>query len=293
MNSKTKENDLIKFLNEIMPEGEKFKEEQLDQILEFTSQIIKEIPSKDQNQKNLRIAKEFIKIAKQDIKDAHLLYHNESFASSIYHLQQAVEKTTKAYGVAFFTLSEKDLQKIKHKTPKAFVMLLKKRYITPYIKLMKSFYPDLIEGNAQELEKLINSKSLEIAKFDKNQIEKILELGSQFKEISNNKEINDKIKSEISSLLDLRPSEFQNLFSENVKEKLIKLNISHVLGFVNLYFLSLITYPHEAYTRYPDGPMTPQDYTMETGIVVMSQEICESLQDSIKRFEEHLEEVEA
>ena len=47
---------------------------------------------------------------------------------------------------------------------------------------------------------------------------------------------------------------------------------------VTLYVLSVITFPHESFTRYPGPEMSPSDYTKQLGIVKEALKIVKILE---------------
>jgi hypothetical protein len=45
-----------------------------------------------------------------------------------------------------------------------------------------------------------------------------------------------------------------------------------------LYAISMVTFPHEKFSRYPDGKIKPMDYTQDLGIVKATPELIEYLE---------------
>ena len=80
---------------------------------------------------------EFFKISKDDLKISKLLYKKKYFAASIYHLQQSVEKLTKAYLLKTRFIDRKDLSKISHKTPKGILKILEDESIKKDINILE------------------------------------------------------------------------------------------------------------------------------------------------------------
>lgn len=70
----------------------------------------------------MNLAHSFFSIASSDLQTAELLYRNGKFPSALYHLQQAVEKFTKAIGIKSGMLAsdEGSIRKISHKSAKVF-----------------------------------------------------------------------------------------------------------------------------------------------------------------------------
>lgn len=69
----------------------------------------------------------------------------------------------------------------------------------------------------------------------------------------------------------------------------IESKIDHIFiglnAFSFLYPLTVITYPHFTYTRYPTKEMKPSDYNGNLGIVSSIPQIQEPLKTTIKGFE--------
>ena len=60
-----------------------------------------------------------------------------------------------------------------------------------------------------------------------------------------------------------------------------------LVSFISLYLLSAITYPHFAYTRYPDGKIKPSDYYEDKiEIVKCVNEILAEVELCISVFEQ-------
>lgn len=297
MNDSKKEEEIIKkILKKHLGRNNRAKNQldqlSLDQISSNLSLAIDNLIQSDLKE-NLRPAREFILIAEQDMKDAQLLYENKSFASSIYHLQQSVEKATKACGFSVFFLNKNDLKKVQHTTPKVFMSLLNK-YIILFIELTKSFNPNSTNKNLKEIEEIFYktfNKGIkkDIAKFDENKIKTVLELSDVFKK--SEKKISDFLKETIKEFIkESKDDEYKEKL-KFFKSMILPKIIPYTYEFVNLYLLSIITYPHESYTRYPDQDMTPKDYTSDLGIVVMFNEITNILNSSIKALKNYLEEM--
>jgi hypothetical protein len=121
---------------------------------------------------------------------------------------------------------------------------------------------------------------------DKDEISQLLNYTQNLKKAMN--------KEEIASAISLICS----MLSGDEKGESAPISPSQVygsLGFVaeviNPYFLSIITYPHESYTRYPDGEIKPEDYNEDLGIVQMCKDICNSLEKTQEMIETWLDKI--
>lgn len=67
--------------------------------------------SEDEYSKRLEISQSYLDCAKSDLVASKVLNEHKLNALSIYHLQQAVEKTSKCFGILFFSISPGKLHK--------------------------------------------------------------------------------------------------------------------------------------------------------------------------------------
>lgn len=219
---------------------------------EFQKMLQNQNTEKQKENRNLAI--EFLKCAKDDIKATKLLYENKVFPLSVYHLQQAVEKITKAYALVLSIISKEELMEIKHKSPLVFIKLLEKSWAIKYINLIKMLNP-WIKTNVDDVEKIINEKQDELAKMPKTVIRSFLTSIEKTRAI-----LQGQIRPQINILLGLLKP-LLNEQTENLKKTFNEVfRSSMITSFIGLYLLSVITYPHFAFTRYPDGEIKPSDY---------------------------------
>jgi len=286
--------DILEIINQILPKNKNIPKEKVDDIFSFITSINELIINRKQknSEKNITLAKEFLELSKKDISISKYLYDKKDFSNSVYHLQQSVEKLTKAFGLAFFMLNKNDFKGkkgVSHKTPLAFVKMLNVKWVEPYISLMKSFYPNL-KTDTKELEEIIHKKKYELAKLNENEIRNFLNLAKNIKHKLEDKDVKRQITNIIDNILS------SSLLPETSKESKAlhflrnNFKIDFVISFISLYLLSVITYPHFSYTRYPDEEIKPTEYTMSRGIVKVSPEIWKFLDESLKLLDEYLKE---
>jgi hypothetical protein len=249
----------------------------------------------------LTLADEFIRCAKEDIKSCDILYKNKKYAHSTYFLQQAAEKTSKAFVLYFGKFKKNDMITISHNSLKAFLMLLDR--MSNYIVNINALYPD-IKTDSSDLKELLKDtkKRNEMAKINyegfkvmfkfyndckkriKNGLEDINSflapfnlpktLQKSFKNLSM-EELNKEIKNKDSSQI---LEEYFN--KENTLNYLYK-----ALDFALLYLISAYTFPHVQFTRYPDKDIKPWNYTKEMGIVRATPELIIHLKRIISNIE--------
>jgi len=280
--------DVVNFINEILPDDKKIPEDQYENLLSFIDRINKVLNMpQDKKRENLSLAMVFISTAKEDLEASKLLFDKKLYPSSIFHLQQAAEKTTKAYGLGLFVLEKADLKGpdgIGHKTPLAFVKMINNKWILPFVALMKSLYPNL-ETDVDELEKIAHKKQLELAKSNKDQIKEVLELNRNLEIKLEN--VMPSILDRINSVLEMTSSLWED--SREISRR-FRFEESRRLYFslLPLFLLSIFTFPHFNYTRYPDLEMRPQEYNEDLGIVKLATEIQAILENSIEQLDRYL-----
>jgi HEPN domain-containing protein len=211
----------------------------------------------EKQKENSDLATGFLNCAKDDVEATKLLYEKRLFSLSVYHLQQAVEKTTKACALLLSIVSKEELIEIKHKSPLTFIKFLKKSWAIKYIDLIKMLNPE-IKTNVDDVEKIINEKQDELARMSKTVIRSFLTSIEKIRVILQTQmypriviflAFFDLLK----PLLRERTENFKKSFDEIFRSGM-------VTSFISLYLLSVITYPHYAFTRYPDGGIKPSDY---------------------------------
>jgi len=66
-----------------------------------------------------------LKLAKEDLETAQILYKEKKYSNSLYHYHQSVEKTSKYIGLSIGGISEAQLSDISHDPIKVFKLLFK------------------------------------------------------------------------------------------------------------------------------------------------------------------------
>ena len=244
-------------------------------------------------QKRRGIILDYLGRAKEDVRAARLLRRRGLLSLSIYHLQQAVEKATKAYALDFGVVEPRELRtKIGHTSPLAFLEILKDRWVVGYAVLLKSVYPDY-KPDIPGVELMLRTQQKDMARLDKEAILKFLELNKRVEAALKS----GNTKSQISSLLDILPTLFADKFppkqlAAGVKMAKKRLNMAEAMdsaiSFESLFLLSVITYPHFSFTRYPDGEIKPTDYVRGLGIVDCEVELLTLVNNAIKTLEKTL-----
>jgi hypothetical protein len=286
---------------------------------------------KELKQSSSNYVEELLDTAKIDLEASRVLYNNKLYPNSVYFLQQSVEKTTKAFVLWTRLVGEKELygkkkrksilerilstifrrkeEAIDHISPKAFILLLRRKPIRIYVSLWQQQIEDPTLKNRLknlnkeiiQFERIINKKE-KIAKISRVEIEAFLKTCDLYKD-SLAKIDKRRLKSQINllnqsitkRLRDILSSEYMNEIDKinNVLKK-VEYKIEDLFigakSLIFLYFLSIITYPHFSYTRYPSKEMGPKDYNESLGIVQTLERIIQVLDETIKDLEKSMME---
>ncbi|VVB69970.1 Uncharacterised protein [uncultured archaeon] len=198
---------------------------------------------------------ELIGISDNELKSVKILHAEKQYAHSVYFLQQAIEKSTKSFGLSLGIIKLDQLKGkdgINHKSPKVFLEMIKTTtWGAEVTKMMEqqSNKPDI-----SKVENIINDedKQIEIAKADKNTIELLF-----------------KVVDDLDKNLQIEKSETNN-------DELDMFEFSK--GNCFLYLISCYSWVHFIYTRYPEEKMKPKDYTEELGIVSETPKIVSRIE---------------
>jgi len=289
------------------------------EVWEFTVILFREL-----KETTSTLINDLLFVARQDFEASKALYEKKLYSQSVYHLQQCVEKITKAFGLWSGFIEEKELyprkkkenflikilrkagfykkeEYIGHISPKVFVLLLRKKFIKKYTSLLSSQIKNngikqLIKNYNNELKNLEKSinKTQKLATLSNEDISKFLEVSNTYLNIL------EKIdKRKLNSLL-LRfrmgitsRLEGESLFNilDMINKGFIKIEnkMEHIFrgcsALIFLYPLSIITYPHFTYTRYPTNKLKPQDYNENLGIITLLPEIIMHVGKVIENLE--------
>jgi HEPN domain-containing protein len=215
-----------------------------------------------------KLSHDFLNEAERDVRSCRVLYSIKMYPHAVYHFQQAVEKAMKGYCLAVGMLSLEEVRS--HDTP---YLLLKGLFEKTGMKeMLKNLGPESKSVLDRAWEAQHNrEKRLEIARMRFEQI--IHELSEL-----------DKDKKRIKQLLDSLTS----LAATVRPGSPLPLEIMTLPVLASLYRLGAISFPHEAFTRYPDDEeMIPTEYVRELGVVKAIPKMTECLIIALKelRFE--------
>jgi hypothetical protein len=184
--------------------------------------------------------------------------------------------------------SKKEIKKISHNSPDAFVRLLEK--MVPFVDIIHEMYPGM-KTDTSDIKELFNDdkKLLELAKVSSESFQVIFKMHNNIiKEFENKLEdipsligdvsLQDTLKiglqdlsDDISSIVDGKNNE--EIIDQCCDTESIKRLMLDSVDYSMLYILAGFTFSHWKYTRYPDDKLKPFDYTMDIGIVKATPEI--------------------
>lgn len=237
----------------------------------------------------------FLEAAKEDQRACAVLFDAKLYASSTYHLQQAVEKATKAYLLHTGIISVEEVRRIGHNSLQGHIVLAE--WMVGRLQALDQLnvnYTDAM-GKIDHLKKL---QPKELALLDYDQIHLMIASFDAYvnNESSGIRQMVEKLKDKEFLALAIQQAGLGAVVDEEDMETIIKtisndnkgvdlFEVASVLPF--LYIASAVTYPHEAFTRYPDKSIRPEDYTAELGIVQATPELLGRLERTLVLLEDN------
>jgi len=289
-------NELDNEINEILKNTSKKSLNQAEKIKEKLSDIKENSSEFKEVKGHVDI---LIRTSKTDLKSSRTLYNQELYPQSVFYLEQSVEKITKAYSIALLGLGPEDAkEKITHKSPKT---MLKK------VDVFKEIH-DEFKKNYHELNEIISDKNKEkICKMNRDNIEFLLNATEKTRKHLEIEIVFDQIRESklIDNLIEIMmPTEISEREVEKIKNKMFKILKKETpleeMGRMipTLLYLSLLTFPHAEFSRYPALPedkasLSPVDYKeKEVDIIKFIEKVCNITKECIIDFEGFLKEYE-
>lgn len=221
------------------------------------------------DEKTRKLGVDFLHEATRDVKSCKLLYSKKLYPHAVYHLQQAVEKTIKGYVLVEGYYKATELKEITtHQSPS---VLLKGVLVKTGIKhLAEKSNDKTLKAKIDDAEATIanEDKRIEIAKTSQSEIKKLLSQIEDYRKVTDLIQQETSIKLTQIALGPMPMSLFQAIST-----------------IVAIMILAIITFPHESYTRYPDGQMVPDNYNQNLGIVCATPRIVRILEAEIRNLE--------
>jgi len=240
--------------------GKKEDPQIIANALAFLSNLSQQLPLSEP------LARDYIKFAEIDYQSARLLLENKIYPSAIFHLQQTIEKLAKAYALHLGLVKEEDLYPkgrsgtVGHISPRAFISVLKRKGAIDIVYIVFTL---LKEKSCEEIKKDIkNFESLlwkeELAVLSREDILSLLQQNDKI--IENLSKIDRRVvKFEIEKRklgLSTRARQMGLPISNSIKgipinQSMVEEIFQKLITFVRLYILTIITFPHFSYPRYP------------------------------------------
>jgi len=284
---------LLELVNELMPPGKKIPPTKADSVNRlaalFNSSILKN--SEANIDENLAEARSWLAVSERDLKASKILYGKGDYGNAMILLQQATEKLVKAHFLGFFTKSPKEIRSIGHKSPVAYFDIFEEEWATVLIDLLVP-EPHKSKINIKGARDEINYKSEEMAMLSDKQIEAILSICDVVEKTvkSQRKPIRMLMENTLNGIV--YPLQKDGILDDKQVERLEYLKkhfrVELVASASSLYLMSLITFPHLFYPRYPDGAIKPETYNLEMGIVKNAPGVYKQLNKAIKELKKYL-----
>lgn len=215
-----------------------------------------------------KLALDFLRESEIDMCSCEILYRNNVYPHATYHFQQAVEKASKGYMWGFGFLGRDDRIRF-HESPKLFLMILEKMDLFAWLESLPETRIGSLMLKAKRI--LTNPENPGIARWSYEEISEHL---SSIDSSTNN------IRVMVEEVFDCVSARL-NIKSENIEKGKATLTRA-LLSAVVLCLLSIIMLPHEAYTRYPDRNVKPDEYTSELGVVKAIPKMMKYLQPEVE-----------
>lgn len=243
--------------------------EEVANSLEKIFEPLSKKPSFVPDRATLELGLRFLHEADRDIKSCKLLNSKSFYPHAVYHLQQASEKLVKAYVLqeGYFNATELHKQLMNHQTP---LILINATLIKTGFKAIAMLTKDPTLQKIIDVERTIKdeNKRIEIARISQSEIRQLQGQIEEYRQMGYS---------------------FEKLFNQGLSDSGLgvgPISIPAALsGLGTMLILALITFPHEAYTRYPDGKMKPDDYTTKLGIVSEMPRLTLLLEKEISNLE--------
>jgi HEPN domain-containing protein len=262
--------------------------------------------------KRMDVAQKLFNYGKIDLEASNLLYKENIYPLAIYHLQQAIEKITKAYFLESGMIELEELypkgttnkkETVGHLSPKALILAIEKKEIKSNLEILfrcSNFSKIDSDKEAKKLRSLIR-KRIKVAKISENEINqvvktfrttyKVLKAKLPKREMRHKIHLfNLSVSSQIKKIKEFK-DEIRDI--DNVLKYLEKdatKNVERNFVALNLYLLSIITFPHFISTRYPKEKrgLSPEDYNKELGIVKAFPQLRNMTRSIIESFERNI-----
>lgn len=222
------------------------------------------------NVNSIKLALTLVLDAKSDLKDSIILFNQKRYNSSIFHLQQSVEKGCKSFGLGIGTLEEHDLKRIGHKSPLVFIRIVEEPIVKYMLPVLGSAQTNL---KIEKAKNTILKSSAELLRLDKNTIDCLLSLV-------------DKISEKVMP----RSNQIQQIIKDTLPDLEFPYNWGElILLSTTIYIIGVLSYAHEKTTRYSDeSSMKPTDYVEDLPIVKALPKMHTQMSEALEYLEKYI-----
>ncbi|MHB1492898.1 MAG: hypothetical protein ACYCR7_04625 [Thermoplasmataceae archaeon] len=243
------------------------------------------------SKKDRELAKNTLLIAHKDFETSKLLYSSHDLPNAALYLQKAVEKLAKGFAGEELPLNEGEIHKTSHNTPLIFLKLLQVPAIDRFLREFKKVVPTIDIAKLDKLQELIKDvKSLpskqQMARLPASFISDFLDICDIMMSFEDKiadidslnkisvRDLESMLRANLTRVLKDNPElaaetekiDLRSLVSDTLSTEHNQLIALLILP-VPIFILSVITYPHKAFTEYADGEMKPFDYTEDLGVL--------------------------
>ena len=237
---------------------------------------------------SLDMCREYLAAAKADARAAEVLYNRKGQAAlTLYHIQQGIEKATKALCLAIGVATPQTLKH--HRTPQPLLAALGEDFLGEGA---KEFLRALDKGYREKLKRanaLVNNRQDVLARLPFRRtgwdvgIEDLLDT---LDNLARHQEWFERKEDNVKRIL-------AGCLPEYEAQILAFAEAKYGLAASKCLVLGAITYPHESSTRYPGGLLEPHDYEGDLGIVQAIPSLLERMPLTIQSVEELVDHIES
>ncbi|GBC73204.1 hypothetical protein HRbin04_00600 [archaeon HR04] len=262
---------------------------------------------------NIREAKIYFDIAKQDLEASKTLYFKGYYPQAIFWLEQCVENIYKAYAVLFkvvkpkdvehnaFLIGVKDILDAWEFMRSLFQKVKKQRNQPPNIQELKKAIDEYIEFMDSKITKSKFSELIKVKKQrnkEQNPLNELLDESLRFAFSPNFKDDLNKYQNILNQLeknkLDYVISRYYCLdnlmrlsqINNGQEKEILKILNTWALFTTHVFFLTLILAPHTTPTRYPTKGYDPSRYSVGMPLIDNYCELVKLAEKSLEYYEQ-------
>ena len=231
---------------------------------------------------NTALMKGHLRISRDDLAAAEVLNRKHLYSAAVYHLQQSVEKATKAFCIGTGLVSASEAKSIGHNSLEGHLLYASK--LTSFIPELSKIDPRFNVDPARIGE--VEKQRLEIVRLDRSAVNILL---------ANYDAVDKSMDFVLSQAADWsnspttraskRQAESKRPHDGNDAGRTRAQRIKHGRNIPFLFLAAVLTFPHEEFTRYPDGKIKPWDYGKSMGIVACMPDLIRRMDKTLRALE--------